>query len=32
MLSLWSLLFGSLLQPAVAVDDGVLEQAATARS
>jgi hypothetical protein len=32
MLSLWSLLFGSLLQPAVAVDDGVLKQAATARS
>ncbi|MEO6840444.1 MAG: hypothetical protein ABI192_06735 [Bradyrhizobium sp.] len=32
MLSLWSLLFGSLLQPAVAVDDRVLEQAATARS
>ena len=32
MLSLWSLLFGSLQQPAVAVDDGVLEQAATARS
>jgi hypothetical protein len=32
MLSLWSLLFGSLLQPAVEVDDGVLEQAATARS
>lgn len=32
MLSLWSLLFGSLLQPAVAVDDGVLERAATARS
>jgi hypothetical protein len=32
MLSLWSLLFGCLLQPAVAVDDGVLEQAATARS
>jgi hypothetical protein len=32
MLSLWSLLFGCLLQPAVAVDDGVLEQAANARS
>jgi hypothetical protein len=32
MLSLWSLLFGCLMQPAVAVDDGVLEQAATARS
>jgi hypothetical protein len=32
MLSLWSLLFGSLLQPAGAVDDGVLKQAATARS
>jgi hypothetical protein len=32
MLSLWSLLFGSLLQPAVAVDDSVLKQAATAGS
>jgi hypothetical protein len=32
MLSLWSLLFGCLLQPALAVDDGVLGQAANARS
>ena len=32
MLSLWSLLFGSLIQPTVAVDEGVPEQAATARS
>ncbi len=32
MLSLWSLLFGCLPQPAVAVDDGVLEQAANALS
>jgi len=32
MLSLWSLLFASLMQQAVAVDDGVPEQAATVRS
>ena len=32
MLCLWSLLFGCLMQPAVAVEGGILEQAATARS
>jgi hypothetical protein len=32
MLSLWSLLIASLMQPAEAVEDGFLEQAATARS
>jgi hypothetical protein len=32
MLSLWSLLFGSLMQPAGAVEGGVLGQAANARS
>jgi hypothetical protein len=30
MLSLWSLLFASLMQPAEAVDDGILGQAAKA--
>jgi hypothetical protein len=32
MLSLWTLLFASLMQPAEAVDHGLVEQAANARS